>query len=121
MTAFRVPAHLPSRLDPLVPRRAFWGLFVVAATVFILDAVLSFVAVSAVPSALEQNPIATGAMEAGLPVALGFKVLILLQVGVTAHVLRQLQAAIAARCLFIVVAVVGAWGVGTALALLLAV
>jgi uncharacterized membrane protein YhaH (DUF805 family) len=121
MTAFRVPLHVTSRFDALIPRRAFWGLFAVAGAVFILDAVLSFVAVSAVPSALEQNPIATGAMEAGLPVALGFKVLVLLQVGVTAHVLRHLQAAIAARCLFIVVTVVGAWGVGTAMALLLAV
>ena len=115
--------HLPDRargLDALIPRRAFWGLFAVAGLVFVLDAVLSYVALDRVPLALEQNPIATGAMDAGLAASLGFKLLVLGQVAVTAHVLRRLDADWAARLLFAVVTVVGAWGVGTAVALLTA-
>lgn len=115
----RIPVH-PTGLDPFGPRHAFWGLFAIAAIAFIVDAVMSFLAIGSVPGALEQNPIATEAIRSGLPIAVGFKVVVLAQVAVTAHVLSRLDAAWAARLLFAVVAVVGAWGIGTAATLLLA-
>jgi hypothetical protein len=101
-------------------QRPYWGLFLVAAAVFVLDAVTTLGVLPLVPDARELNPIAERALAAGPAIAVLFKGAILLQVGGTAAVLRRLDAAWAGRFLFAATAAVGALGVGSALAVLLA-
>lgn len=98
--------------------RPFWGLFAVAAAVFLLDAAATIWVLGASPNGVEANPVAAGILAAGPPAALALKAAILLQVAVTADVLRRLDAAWAARLLFGATAAVGSWGVASALSVL---
>lgn len=104
----------------IVADRPYWGLFAIAAAVFLLDAVTTLGVLPLVPDAHELNPIARHAIAAGPAIALLFKGAILLQVAGTAEVLRRLDAAWAGRFLFMATAAIGALGVGSALGVLLA-
>jgi hypothetical protein len=103
-----------------VDQRPYWSLFLVAAAVFFLDAVTTLGVLPLVPNARELNPIAERAIAVGPAIALLFKGAILVQVAGTAVVLRRLDAAWAGRLLFAATAAIGALGVGSALAVLLA-
>jgi hypothetical protein len=95
--------------------RAFWGLFAVAAAIFVLDGLTTMAVLSVVPSARETNPVAALALAAGPLGAFGLKAAIVAEVALTATALRRLDAEGAGRFLFYALAAAGAWGVGTAL------
>jgi Domain of unknown function (DUF5658) len=106
---------LAGQRRPGVRQRPFWGLFAVASAVFILDAVATLTVLPHVAGVREANPIAAAVVVAGPAMALGFKGLIAVQVGLTGAILRRLDAERAGRLLFLAMAALGSWGVGTAL------
>lgn len=99
--------------------RAYVGLFALAAGVCLLDAAATLGVRAFIPEASELNAFAARVLELGPIAVLAFKMAILAEVAAAGSILQRLGALRAGRLMFGTMAALGAWGVGSAVGVLL--